>query len=56
MKILVEVSFIVPAYNAEKTIAKCIESILSQGVEKEIIVVDNTSTDKTREIAKKISC
>lgn len=47
------ISFIIPAYNAEKTIKECIESILDQKVEKEVIVIDNNSTDKTYEIAEK---
>ncbi|MEO0119589.1 MAG: glycosyltransferase family A protein, partial [candidate division WOR-3 bacterium] len=45
--------FIVPAYNAEKTIGKCIESILAQNIEKEVIIVDNGSTDNTANIIKK---
>lgn len=48
-----KVSFIVPAYNSEKTISQCIESILLQNVEKEVIVVDNGSVDKTAEIVKR---
>lgn len=47
------ISFIIPAYNAERTIAQCIESVLKQGCEKEILVVDNGSTDKTREIIRR---
>lgn len=48
-------SVIVPAYNAEKTIIPCIESLLKQSYPKdsyEIIVIDNLSTDKTAEIVK----
>lgn len=49
-----KVSVVIPAYNEEKYIGKCLESIISQ-TEKpsEIIVVDNNCTDKTAEIAKK---
>lgn len=49
-----KVSVIVPAYNEEKYIEKCLESIVSQ-TEKpdEIIVVDNNCNDKTVEIAEK---
>lgn len=46
-------SVIVPIYNEEKYIAKCIESMLEQGYPKddlEIILVDGMSKDKTREI------
>jgi glycosyltransferase involved in cell wall biosynthesis len=49
------VSFIIPTCNSERTIANCIRSILSQeieGAEKEIIVVDDCSEDKTVQIAK----
>lgn len=48
------VSVIVPTYNSERTIEKCLESIKNQTYENiEIIVVDNNSKDKTKEIAKK---
>ncbi|MDP4011842.1 MAG: glycosyltransferase family 2 protein [Candidatus Roizmanbacteria bacterium] len=48
------VSVILPAYNEEKYIEKCIQSILNQSIPpEEVIVVDNNSTDKTVEIAKK---
>ena len=46
----------VPAYNAESTISECIESLLEQDFPEddfEVIVVDNNSTDRTAEIAKK---
>jgi hypothetical protein len=45
------VSIIVPVLNEEENIAGCIESILEQNAEQEIIVVDGGSTDKTRSIA-----
>lgn len=46
------VSVVIPTYNSEKTLAKCLESIKNQTYENvEIIVVDNYSKDKTREIA-----
>jgi len=50
------VSVIVPVYNDEKRIGKCIESLLQQTYPKdryEIIIVDNNSTDNTREVIKK---
>lgn len=47
------IRFIIPAYNAEKTIYNCITSILAQEYEKEVIVVDNGSSDRTNEIIKK---
>lgn len=49
------VSFVVPAYNEEAYLPACLSSILRQtkdcGVETEIVVVNNASTDRTREIA-----
>ena len=50
------VSFIIPNYNAEKTIDKVIDSILVQDYKKgkiEIIVIDDKSKDKSLEILKK---
>lgn len=47
------VSILIPAFNAQKWIRGCIESALSQTwIRKEIIVVDDGSTDSTLEIAK----
>jgi glycosyltransferase involved in cell wall biosynthesis len=50
-----DISFIVPCYNAEKTLVKCIDSILSQDIDAtfEVIVVDNNSTDSSAIIAEK---
>jgi len=48
------VSVVVPAYNAAKTIAACLESLTAQdypGDRREIIVVDNNSSDATAAIA-----
>ena len=48
-------SFVIPAYNEEAYLPACLDSILAQtravGVEAEIIVVNNASTDGTREVA-----
>ena len=45
------VSFYIPAYNAEKTIEKSIQSVLNQTLKaKEIIIIDDNSYDKTSEI------
>ncbi len=50
------VSVIIPTYNEEKDIGNCIKSLNSQSFKNiEIIVVDDGSTDKTREIVKKFS-
>lgn len=55
MNDLPTVSVIVPAYNAEKYIANLIESLLDLDYPKElleIIIVDNNSNDKTKDIIK----
>lgn len=45
------ISVIVPAYNAEKTLNKCLDSIINQTlVDIEIIVVNDGSTDSTEAI------
>ncbi len=45
------VSILIPVYNGEKTLRKCISSILNQSYKNfELIIVDNNSTDKTKEI------
>ncbi|HRZ85776.1 MAG TPA: glycosyltransferase family A protein [Candidatus Paceibacterota bacterium] len=50
----IEVSVIIPAYNEENYIGKCLESLKKQSYKNfEIIVVDDGSTDKTKEIIKK---
>lgn len=49
-----DVSVIVPAYNMERWIGACIESIVSQSLKNiEIIVVDDGSQDNTLSIVKK---
>lgn len=48
-------SFIIPAYNSEKYIEKCIISIISQNIENyEIIVINDGSSDNTLSIVEKI--
>ena len=48
-----KLSIIVPAYNAEKTINQCLDSILAQTVpEFELIVINDGSVDSTEEILK----
>jgi glycosyltransferase involved in cell wall biosynthesis len=50
-----KISLIIPAHNEEKYIGACLAHAIenSGGAFHEIIVVDNVSTDKTAEIAKK---
>jgi len=46
------ISVVIPAYNEEKYIRNCLESIMKQTVQPfEIIVVDNNSTDNTVKLA-----
>ncbi len=43
---------VMPAYNAEKTLLKSYEEVMAQGVVDLVIVVDDSSRDKTVEVAK----
>jgi len=59
-----KVSVVIPAYNEEKALPKCLESVMNQKgastkneegkIYYEVIVVDNNSKDKTAEIAEKV--
>lgn len=52
-----KISVVIPAYNEEKNIEKCIKSLLSQAYSRddyEIIVVDGGSKDRTVEIAQNL--
>ncbi len=50
------ISTIISAYNAEKKIEKCLRALLNQTYNSiEIIVVDDGSTDKTKEIIRKFT-
>jgi len=50
-----KVSFSIPAYNEEVVIGKCLESVLTEiarsGADAEVVVVNNASKDRTREVA-----
>lgn len=50
-----QLAFVIPAFNEEGLIGRCLESVTKRvkqsGVECEIIVVNNASTDRTKEIA-----
>lgn len=53
-----QISVIIPAYNAEKTINRCIESVLDETNSEyvlEVIVVDDGSKDSTALVLKEIS-
>ena len=48
---MTKISVIIPVYNAEKTIRRCLESIMSSKYEEyEVIVVDDGSTDNSASI------
>lgn len=50
---MASVSILIPCRNAAATLRETLESALAQeGVEKEVIVVDDGSTDRSREVAK----
>ncbi|MBR4152134.1 MAG: glycosyltransferase family 2 protein [Selenomonadaceae bacterium] len=50
------ISVVIPMYNAEKYIARCLDSILNQTfTDFEVIIVDDCSTDNSVEIAKSYS-
>lgn len=48
-----EFSFVVVAKNEEQNIADCIESLICLSCDKEVFLIDNGSSDKTVDIAKK---
>lgn len=48
---MIKVSVILPVYNVEKYIRKCLESLIQQELKEiEIIVVNDGSTDKSLDI------
>ena len=51
------ISIIVPVYNVEKYIAKCLDSLVNQTyLNIEILLIDDGSTDNTKEVVSKIAC
>jgi glycosyltransferase involved in cell wall biosynthesis len=51
----VKISVVIPAYNAEQFMARCLASVFAQTLQPhEIIVVDDGSTDGTAQVAEKL--
>jgi glycosyltransferase involved in cell wall biosynthesis len=53
---MIKLSIVIPIYNVEKYLAKCIESVLNQDIptdEYEIILINDGSTDSSLQIAEK---
>lgn len=48
----IELSVVVPAYNVEDYLRKCLDTLISQPLSLEIILVNDGSTDSTGDIAK----
>lgn len=50
-----KLAFVIPAYNEEALIGDCLKAVVAEvkrsGADAEIVVVNNASTDKTKEIA-----
>ena len=47
-----KISIIIPVYNREKYIQRCLDSVLMQNVNKEIVIIDDGSTDSSLSIIK----
>ena len=49
-----DISLYIPVFNGEKTIESCLDFVLNQTLKpKSILVIDDNSTDKTKEILNK---
>lgn len=49
------ISIIIPAYNASRTIERCLGSIMPQSKDCEVIVIDDGSSDNTYELCSNVS-
>lgn len=52
---LSEITVIVPCYNSEKTLKKCLDSLISQTMRVTVYVMNDGSTDRTQEIAERFA-
>lgn len=50
-----KLSVIIPVYNAEAYLEKCVESVLAFPMEKEVILVDDGSKDRSGEICERLA-
>lgn len=51
------ISVIIPVYNAERLLSECLDALrASTGVDYEVLVVDDSSTDRSRQIAAAAGC
>ena len=51
-------SIIIPAYNEENTLAKCVERVMAiadKNLQLDVIIIDDASTDKTATVARELS-
>ena len=51
----VDISVIIPVYNAEKTLGRCIDSVLRQKPSLEVILIDDYSADSSLQVCKELS-
>ncbi|OOR87068.1 hypothetical protein B0181_11220 [Moraxella caviae] len=45
-----DITFIIPVYNTAKFLAQCLDSIIAQNIDKQIIAIDDGSTDGSGEV------
>ena len=51
-----QLTIIIPAFNAEKFLERCLDSLVEQEGDYEVIVVNDGSSDNTKKILEKYSC
>src|ERR1019366_4055258 len=49
-EVIVQVTVVVPCYNEEATVLRLVESVLAAPFDKELVLVDDGSTDGTRRV------